>query len=218
MLKIIETDFYCFESHEDIIRNYIVSYLIREKTHDIIIDESTYFTVHHNHVRVYDYEGDIFVPGLKQLTKCLSESAFDFASFSEEVFELKINRFLKGWWVYFISDVFENQLSFKPTPLKEYLGLFEIWFNRKGNVLVKTSPSGQKKYGTVCFSIDRNVFDLELSRYDLNNQEYFPDPENIESQKSHQSIKLISQNTFDLEDKNDYEFNSVKKFIFSKFD
>lgn len=218
MLKLEEKELYCFEHHDDIINNYIVSYLIREKIDDLIIDEIPYFTTHDNYVRFVHSERDIFIPGLKQLTKCLSESAFDFASFSEEIFELKINRFLNSWWVYFISDVFENQLSFKFTNMQEYLGLFEVWYNRKGNILVKTSPSGQKMYGSIYFSIERRIFDFALSRDDVNNHECFPDPKNIESLKKHKSIKMMSQNIFDAVNKIDYEFHSVKKYIFFKFD
>lgn len=218
MLKIEDTEFYCFESHEDIIKNYIVSYLVLEKKQELNHCDFGDFSVFDNHVHLHDIEEDIYIPGLKQLQKFLTEHSFEFDTFSKEVFDLKISRFLNGWWVYFISDVFSNQLSFKSEAMKKYYGVFEAWYNRKGNVIVKTNPSQIEKFGYVSYSIDRLIFDLDLGRHDNNNHEYFPDPDDKDSQTQHRRIRLIPNTKFEQINKNDYEFCLTTKFIFYPYD
>ena len=218
MLKIEDTEFYCFEGHEDIIKNYIVSYLVREKNQELTHCDLWNFSVFDNHVHLHDIEEDIYIPGLKQLKKFLTEHSFEFNAFSKEVFDLKISRFLNGWWRYFIADVFENQLSFKHKSMKKYLGVFEAWYNRKGSIIVKTNPIQLDKFGYLSYSIERQVFDLDLGRHDNTIHEYFPDPKNRESQNQHELIKLIPNTTFEQINKNDYEFCLSRKFIFYTYD
>ncbi|MBE1286214.1 MAG: hypothetical protein GJ671_00635 [Alteromonadaceae bacterium] len=217
MLNIEDTEFYCFENHEDVIKNYIVSYLIREKSNEFTISDDFSFEMRDNYIQVYDVEGYIFIPGLKQLKEFLDKQSFDFDSFSKVVFEMKLERFLDGWWIYFISDVFESQLSYKHSAGQKYLGNLEFWYNRKGSMLIKTYPNSNG-YGYISFEVERECFDLDLSRNNHNIYECFPDPKCKNSLSQHDLIRLIQNKKFEEIDKNDYEFYNKSKFIFFKYD
>lgn len=139
MVTITESNYHSFESHHDLVQQYVATYLLMKGITD---DWAYQFQTDGDFAYYYKNaeQNKVFIPGLKKLSSFLERDAYEMNDFSNELFELQIDRFLKGYFRIFIYKEIEFlhddiELDYKKT----YIGSTRICYNQKGLIFIKVT-------------------------------------------------------------------------------
>lgn len=173
MVTISESNYHSFESHHDIVQQYVATYLLRKgvtDTWDYQFKTDGDFAYCDKNAK----EIKVFIPGLKKLSSFLETDAYEMNDFSNELFKIQIDRFLNGYFRQFIAE--EIEFLYDDIELnygKSYFSKTKICYNQKGIVYIKISL--HKFFGNkeIYYSMSRENILHDLHLHDSQSYTFF---------------------------------------------
>lgn len=219
MVTISESNYHSFESHHDIIQQYVATYLLRKgvtDTWDYQFKTDGDFAYCDKNAK----EIKVFIPGLKKLSSFLETDAYEMNDFSNELFKIQIDRFLKGYFRQFIYV--EIEFLYDDIELdwqKTYIGTTRICYNQKGVIFIKVTLP--KLFGNreLYYSMDRKNILHNLHLFDTQSYTFFYEEvyDGLFENKLANNINRITRQEY-LKKSEEQEFVFTGNTYFFKFD